>query len=145
MISHCSFDFLAIISERCLRHLLVLKYYVSKDHFLSRSYFLQHLISRSPKMKGFQAKYTVCISPVLSSTPAQSPLVGPYHAVNDTEKLNSVDTGTTGRRVPCYDVFHLLVWVSTSGMWSRTGDVAEHFPSASLCHFGFLLCSLSES
>ena len=145
VISHCSFDFLAIISERCLRHLLVLKYYVSKDHFLSRSYFLQHLISRSPKMKGFQAKYTVCISPVLSSTPARSPLVGPYHAVNDTEKLNSVDAGTTGRWVPCYDVFHLLVWVSTSGMWSQTGDVAEHFPSASLCHFGFLLCSLSES
>ena len=96
-------------------------------------------------MKGFQAKYTVCIFPVLSSTPARSPLVGPYHAANDTEKLNSVDAGTTGRRVPCYDVFHLLVWVSTSGMWSWTGDVAGHFPSASLCHFGFLLCSLSES
>ena len=38
-----SFDFLAIISERCLGRLLVLKYYVSKDHFLSRSYFLQHI------------------------------------------------------------------------------------------------------
>ena len=67
MISHCSFDILAIISEHCIEHLLVLKCYVSKDHFLSRSYFHQHLILRSPEMKGFQAKYIVYISPVLSS------------------------------------------------------------------------------
>ena len=71
----------------------------------------------------------------------RSPLVGLYHAMNDTKKLNSVDAETTGRQVHCSDVFYLLTWVSTSGMWSWTGDVAEHLPSASLRHLSFLLCS----